>query len=362
MSSEPALLAPFLNRAEDFNPGEWFHLVPKGRFPVSRKIGDRVERVVQVVDDRSVEQIIANFNRRKTAAPDFRMLVDFEHFSHDPSKSSAAACWVTDVELRANGIWAKGEWSDDGAAAIRNRRYRYLSPVWFPNQTERISASEVRPLEINDAGLTNKPNMGDALTPFWNRAEEISPGREATNQPKHAMKEQLIALLGLAATATDAEVIAGVQAFKNRASLADTLTTQLATEKSEHSALKNRHTELLGSSAERVLADNADVIPEGGKAAWKNRLEADFAGTSELLKGLKRPEGKAPLHKAGAGAAAAAKKAASAVETDGQSAFLNRVQEVQTARKIDRADAMAAVATEEPELYAAYREDITTRE
>lgn len=353
---ETEILTPFLNRAGEFNTADWFQLVPKGQFPIARKEGDKVRTYVQVVDDRAVERIVGAFLNRRTTNPAYRVLIDFEHFSHNPGKSSAAACWITDMEARADGVWAKGEWSDEGAAAIKNRRYRYLSPVWFPRQIERIDSSRVRPVEVNDAGLTNKPNLGEALQPFWNR--EDFHGREATNENSNQgnpMKDRLILLCGLAATATDEQIVAAVEAFKNRASTTDSLQGQLTALTTEHGALKNRHTALLTTSVDRVLAENKDLIPDGQKDAWKNRLSADFEGTSALLAGLKRPEVKKPVHADGKGAAAVAAGA----DAHEQHPFMNRVAELRAAdTKLSEGDAILRAATEKPDLYDSYRNNL----
>lgn len=357
---QPDLLAPFLNRAGNFDPKDWFHLVPKGTFPIARKEGDKVKLYHQVVDDVALDRMVTAFQNRRTKTPSYQMLVGFEHFAHQEGGSSAAAAWVNEVEKRADGLWARGDWTPDGEAAIKNKKYRYISPVWFPRQTERLSENRVRPIEVNDAGLTNMPNMGDALKPFWNRAGESFHGREATTHSETSMNTQLIALLGLAATATDADVLAKVQAFKNRAAEADALETKHKALDTDHSALKNRYDKLLGVSVDGALEEFAGVITEESKDAWKNRLTSDFDGTVTLLKGIKKPAagGKAPVHSPGKGAAAAAKK--SPVQADGgQDPFMNRVGEVMVERKLDKADAIAAVAGERPDLYSAYRAAVT---
>jgi hypothetical protein len=215
---------------------------------------------------------------------------------------------------------------------------------------------------VNDAGLTNKPNLGAALQPFWNRADETLSGQLAfeKHNTQTNMKEQLIALFALAATATEAEILAKAGAFLNRAKDADTLQGRLDALTTEHAAYKNRHESLLKVSVERTLTENKDVITAESEAAWKNRLEADFEGTTALLKGIKRSDTtKKPVHDAGKGAAAAAKKSATG-ESEGDP-FLNRVKAVRAERKCDEADAMAAVATEEPALYQTYREGVLGR-
>lgn len=358
------LLAPFLNRAGNFDPKDWFQLVPKGTFPIARKEGDKVKIYHQVVDDQAVERMATAFQNRRTKNPSYQMLVGFEHFAHQEGGSSAAAAWVNEVEKRPDGLWARGEWTPDGEAAIKNRKYRYLSPVWFPRQTERLSETRVRPIEVNDAGLTNMPNMGDALKPFWNRADESFHGREATSQTNTShMKDRLILILGLAATATDDQIVAGVEAFKNRAASYDATKAQLDTLTTDQTALKNRYDKLLGSSVESTLEEFGSVITAESKDAWKNRLTADYDGSILLLKGLKPAAAakKTPVHQPGKDAAGAKKKDP-ATEDDGVAAFMNRVTEVMTERKLNEADAMDYVASTDAELYEGYRTAVTGRD
>lgn len=358
MSTEH-ILTPFLNRdGGAFDPAGWFQLVPKGTFKIQRKEAGKVVLYEQVVDDESVKRMAEAFANRLASNPGYKLLIDFEHFSHDTEKSSSAAAWVNKVEARADGLWAQAEWSDEGETAIKNRRYRYLSPVWLPSQVERLGPQRVRPIAVNDAGLTNKPNLGAALQPFWNREDSLSGQPAQENQNQHiAMKEQLIALFGLAATASEADILAKAAAFKNRAVEADALQGKFDTLTTEHAAFKNRHTALLSVSVDRTLEEFKGVITEESKDAWKNRLTEDFAGTTALLKGIKAPaaggDTKKPVHQPGKGAANAAKK------TDGEeegSAFLNRVKELRAAdSKLTEGDAMYQAAQANPDLYEEYR-------
>lgn len=359
------LLTPFLNRDGEFKPDDWFQLVPKGTFPITRKEADGKLRLYhQVVDDVAVEKIVQAFTNRRTANPNYKLLIGFEHFAHNPEGSTEAACWAEELQKREDGVWARGTWSDLGKTAILNHRYRYLSPVWFPRQTEPLGDSRFRPVEVNDAGLTNKPNLGDALQPFWNReaAPENSNGHEATTEQANkikAMKEQLIALLGLAADAGDDAIITAVTALKK----------DKETKAGEATAFQNRlttleaaHKTLLGDAVSKELDANKDVIPEGQTDAWKNRLESDFTGTAALLRGLKRPEvtTKTPVHQTGKAAAASAKKAAT--DNGEQHPFLNRVDELMKADTALTRDAAFLKAAENNDLYESYNASLTGRE
>ncbi|MDR1279338.1 MAG: phage protease [Opitutaceae bacterium] len=358
MTTEPApdteILTPLLNREGEFTPAGWFHIVATGDHPLPVKdASGKMRRVIQRLDTKACEAIVADFANRRTANPGYSPLIDFEHFSHDRSRKSEASGWITAMENRADGIWFQANWSDVGESAIRNRRYRYISPVWFPHQCEKVSEGIYRPLRINDAGLTNKPNL-HGLVPFWNReAESTADTGKTTEQP--AMNTKAIALsLGLPETADEAAIIAAIGKLKDGAAQAAPLQNRLT-------ELEKNHKVLLGDAVTKELDANKDVIPEGHAEAWKNRLESDFPGTSALLRGIKRPEvtTKTPIHQPGKGAAASAQKADG--EGD-QHPFLNRVDELMKADgKLTRDDAFLKAA-EDNDLYESYSSALTGRE
>jgi phage I-like protein len=346
------LLTPLLNRENQLPADGWYHLIKTGDHPLRLASGS----VCQRLDATACEAIAADFRNRRAADPSHRLLIDFEHFSHDTGKRSEAAGWITALENRADGVWFQAEWSDLGETAIKNRRYRSISPVWFPHQCEQVADGIYRPLRVNDAGLTNKPNL-QGLVPFWNRAadtDERAPEQQPEQQPENQdkkMKEQLIALLGLAADADDAAVLAAVKALKDSS---DKSATEAAPLKNRFTVLETQYKTLLGDSVAKELEANKDVIPEGQVAAWKNRLEADFAGTAGLLRGIKRPEvRKTPVHEPGKGAAAAAKKTG-ADSDPGEVPFLNRVRELMDTEKLTELQAIDKAAAASPQLYKEY--------
>ncbi|MDR0352931.1 MAG: phage protease, partial [Opitutaceae bacterium] len=296
----PTHLTPLLNRAGELPADGWFHLVKNGDHPLSLKTREGFRRIVQRLDEKGCAAIVVDFRNRLGADPAFRVLVDFDHFSHDPGKSSEAAGWITAMENRADGIWFQADWSDAGRAAILNHRYRSISPAWRPSDCEQVAPGIYRPLRLRDAGLTNKPNL-QGLTPFWNRESDPQPSNK---QHKDIMNLQAIALaLGLPETADEAAIIQAIKALTQGAAQTAPLQNRLT-------ELEKKHGALLAESVTRELDANADVIPEAQKDAWRNRLENDFSGTAELLRGLKRtaPEKKPPVHDAAKAAAGAATK------------------------------------------------------
>jgi phage I-like protein len=125
---------------------------------------------------------------------------DVEHSTHHKAPNgdpAPAAGWVKGLNVRADGsVWGAVEWTPRGLELVRNREYRYYSPV-FLYETETLIIRG-----IASVGLTNKPNL-DVLA--LNREEK-----------EFDMKfpKQLLDLLGLPEDATTEQVVAACQKMK----------------------------------------------------------------------------------------------------------------------------------------------------
>jgi predicted porin len=147
----------------------WYQLSPLGEFPHAQ-VG-----VVQVIDAQAVSSIVNRFNAMiandgGSAWP----LVDFDHFSLDTAKPSEAAGWITNMQARADGLWAQIKWSDVGDAAVRGGRYRFLSPVFNRRDCEDLGGGKkaefVLEYQLMDNGATS---AGGNATPFNSRAQYV---------------------------------------------------------------------------------------------------------------------------------------------------------------------------------------------
>lgn len=253
-------LTPLYNRENQLPADGWFHLVPRGEYPHT---GDDGKTRVQVIDDASLDAMLKNF------AP--KVLIDQEHFSHMPDKSSEAMGWISELQKRDDGLWGKVEWTDIGDAAVKNRRYRFLSPTW--RKLQSLGGDKVRPLHLLDVGLTNQPNIR-GMVPLSNRegSEEFRRTDPADsnnkNQTKAPMK-QIAALLGLAAEASEDSILTAVTALKNRATDAETKLTTATTEATE---LRNR---VATQDDEAIDAEfDAREVEEGKRTKLKPVLKA----------------------------------------------------------------------------------------
>ena len=132
--------------------------------------------VTQVIDREACERMAAAFAAQKAERGDNfpGLMVNFDHFSLDTGKPSEAAGWITGLEARDDGLWARVRWTDSGLAAVTGGRYRLLSPVFrHPSGTEDLGDGRVRPVYLESVALTNEPNIKGGK-PIANRWSDVA--------------------------------------------------------------------------------------------------------------------------------------------------------------------------------------------
>ncbi len=131
----------------------YIQIVPKGEHP-------HPSGVVQVCDDEALDAMVKEFhnNARKPNFPG--VLLDYDHMSQDSDKYSNAAGWLSDLQKRSDGLWAKANWSTSGEQAVRGGEYRFVSPVWNRSECAKLDGNRLRPLKLDTVALTNDPNIG----------------------------------------------------------------------------------------------------------------------------------------------------------------------------------------------------------
>lgn len=173
-------------------PPEWVHVVPFGVWR-GHSYGP-----FQVTELEAL-QLIRNFEAR---APNARVVIDYHHQTLSAEYTGVhaiAAGWIDRLELRADGVWGHIElWTETAAAHLRAREYRFLSPVLQFDHVAKVSGIP-EGTYLHSVALTNTPFL-DELTAVVNSDTQEPP-------------VNLRALLGLAETATDDEVVAAIQAL-----------------------------------------------------------------------------------------------------------------------------------------------------
>jgi hypothetical protein len=169
----------------------WVQVTPCGEFPHAGA------GVVQVIDRAACDRIAADFNARKSDANFPGVLVDFDHFSLDTGQSSEAAGWITELESRNTGLWARVRWSDAGLAAVQGGRFRLMSPVFPPpSACEDLGGGKIRPCSLVSVALTNEPNIKGGR-PLANRKTEVGgqrteDGGDVSRKGAKAQSEDLV--------------------------------------------------------------------------------------------------------------------------------------------------------------------------
>jgi len=286
-----------MNESTNFQPvpDGWFHIAPHGTFP-------HPNGALQVIDAEACDAMLGTFNE-EARQPNFPgLLVDFDHFSHDPAQPTTAAGWIGALEHRGDGLYAQIRWSDLGHQALTGGRYRLASPVWNRADCDQWTAPasdgrdtvHLRPRRLDRLALTNDPNL-PGLMPLSNRAghqDELQPTTVGghgpplqTAPPSHDggyettmnLRTEILQRLHLPSTATDADI-------------AEALRSHVA----ELETLRNRCQRLTETQAESDLERFADVITN--RDVVRAQLLANRDGTLALLNALRQPEPPAPLH------------------------------------------------------------------
>jgi phage I-like protein len=184
-------------QAEGQAPPEWLRILPLGRV----ELVDRREPLE--VDKDSLKAMVTAFTSRGVD-----LVIDYEHQSLNGDRAPAAG-WIKHLEARADGLWARVEWTDQAREYLANREYRYFSPVL------RLDPESRKPLVLMHLGLTNVPAI-KSLPPLVAKAgsdsRQIGPGDSMTPEVVGARKEEtemlqaLKGLMGLTPEDGEAEI------------------------------------------------------------------------------------------------------------------------------------------------------------
>lgn len=142
------------------------------------------------VDDESVGLIRKQFKSRRLDLP-----IDYEHQTLKDMQAPAGG-WIRDIYKGEDAVIAKVRWTDRAAEYLKNREYRYLSPVVLTRKSDK------KVVALHSAALTNTPAI-DGMFAIVNSMDlsDYEYGEENNMDLK-----KLAALLGLPESATTDDV------------------------------------------------------------------------------------------------------------------------------------------------------------
>lgn len=251
------LFRSFGSEASSGSVPEWIHLLPAGTFsawdgrgPFYLKDADKVISTSMAKGPLPIDQDHATDMVSQTGMP------------------APARGWIVEMQARDDGIWGRVEWTETGKALLADRAYRGISPVIIFDKGSTV-------LAIRRAALTNDPAL-DQLTTVFSGDYQMN------------WKEELAALVGLGADASDEDVLAAVKksmvkpeevetmaaqkvdAEKKIASLTETvngLKTELAT------LSANSHLKAAEQAVDAAIAAGKPIKPQ--RATWVELFAAD---------------------------------------------------------------------------------------
>lgn len=312
------MMNPQILNRESIAPrsSSWQQIEVKGEHPAA--LGKR--RVVQVIDDEAIKLINDEF-RTHAADPDFDgVLVDADHLKHDMSQKTEAYAWLMNTEIREGQLYGLLEWTDLGAGAVHNRRYKFFSTEYDAEDLKDLGSGKVRPTRLAGLSLTNVPNNKGGK-----RITNRKAGDAEQTQTKNDNDMKAIAgKLGLPEEATEDEIIAAIASLMEKAGKAETMEAEV--------------------KAEDILNRNAKRIPAGQRDAWKAELIKNREGAEKLI--LTLPEAE---EKKGEGAIFNRKGAAvpdgKFLTEGGEEEGVSAAEEAKAARITNRARALTAAGT-----------------
>lgn len=182
----------FINSATPLNsavPTE-IQVIPYGQYDTPKYPG-----MPYLCDEQSFDAVMNEFAAQKND-----MVIDYEHQTMaEPPVEAPASGWIKQlINKGKDGIWAVVEWTKRAQEMIANKEYRYISPVFLRRKTDG------RIVKLLNVALTNQPNI-DGMVPLTNK--------QFTDRQSHkeeSKMKKLLALLGLAETATEDEAVVAI--------------------------------------------------------------------------------------------------------------------------------------------------------
>jgi phage I-like protein len=228
---------------------EWLHLTPAGTFSGADGRGP-----YRVVDAQAV--ITSSMAAGKLA-------IDENHAidkAAPEGRPSPARGWIVAMEVRADGIWGRVEWTGEGKRMADDHAYRGFSPVIV---SEKATGKVLRILR---GALTNDPNL--TLTTLHSRSDDmdfLAKLRQALGLKTDATEDGIItAVTSHAAIAVSLGKIAEAAGLKADAT-GEQITTHL--------------------QAQAKTGDKVEAVKAGLKAAGLDYDTATVEQISTHLKG-----------------------------------------------------------------------------
>jgi phage I-like protein len=218
-----------------------------------------------------------------------KLPVDYDHAIDvllPRGMSAPAAGWISCMEVRSDGIWGLVEWTPKAAQQIRDKEYRFLSPVIGHCHDKKVSA-------ILRAALTNLPNL---------TLKSLNTAEKGLSMDHEQFMSDLRAALGLPATADEQVVLDAIKISKSTNSADPAKFVPLATFQQTVSELNKLRSGVSLQSAERevenhvrhgrllpFMRDWAVSLCQANKSAFDEFMDGAGKPVGEFITSLQSP-------------------------------------------------------------------------
>ena len=149
------------------------------------------------VDEESFQKIKNTFKERA-----IDIVIDYEHQTLEDVQAPAGG-WIKDLFIEDGAIAAKVEWTPKAQEYLKNKEYKYLSPVVL------VRKSDQKAVVLHSAALTNTPAI-DGMYAIVNSLN-LDEYEEEGGLFNMELLKQLAKLLGLDENATEEQVVQAIK-------------------------------------------------------------------------------------------------------------------------------------------------------
>lgn len=251
--SDTSLIAASDAVAVSSDAAAWIKLLPAGTFTC------RDGRGPFHAGDSATLQAILSQTQALLASTE--MMVDYDHQSifgavEGVGGTAKAAGWIKSFEIRDDGIYGQVEWTEAASTAIKAREYRYISPLFTVEKTTG------KVMALRNAALVNMPALD----------LEAIAARFSSLQSKDTPMEQIALALGLAGTASEAEILAAIAATQQtQAAIAAAAGLEASATSDDIAAAIKLATEATPDPAKYVPIDQVTAMQADLKALKQDR-------------------------------------------------------------------------------------------
>ena len=149
-----------------------------------------------IVDKESFQFMKAEMERRG-----IDIVIDYEHQTLDNVQAPAGG-WVKELIYTDEAIMAKVEWTPRAEEYLKNKEYKYLSPVILTRKKDN------KAVVLHSIALTNTPAINGMFAIVNSTDTEDAYNKIAEGDLKMVDLKKIIELLGLSEDATEEQVMA----------------------------------------------------------------------------------------------------------------------------------------------------------